>query len=86
MLTLKKKMVMHSRIKHSSKLNRQHGCRIRYDNIYPTSSTPTGLTMDPEVWGAFFDKVNYVGAFGSKATAWTNGWTEFWINPKIIIS
>ena len=47
------------------------------DNIYPTSSTPTGLTMDPEVWGAFFDKVNYVGAFGSKATAWTNGWTEF---------
>lgn len=47
------------------------------DNIYPTSSTPTGMEIDPEMWGDFFDKVNYVGAFGSKVTAWTNGWTEF---------
>ena len=47
------------------------------DNIYPTTNTPTGKTIDPDVWGAFFDKVDYVGAFKSKAQAWTNGWTEF---------
>ena len=47
------------------------------DNIYPTANTPTNKTIDPSKWGAFFDKVNYVGAFKSKAQAWTNGWTEF---------
>ncbi len=47
------------------------------DGIYPTSNTPTNKTIDSAVWGAFFDKVNYVGAFQSKSQAWTNGWTEF---------
>ena len=47
------------------------------DNIYPTAATPTNMMMDAEKWGPFFDKVNYVGAFKSKAQAWTNGWTEF---------
>ena len=35
------------------------------------------MEMDGEKFGAFFDKTNYPGAFKSKATAWTNGWTEF---------
>ncbi|MFK8011710.1 MAG: hypothetical protein AB8B80_06695 [Marinicellaceae bacterium] len=45
--------------------------------IYPTAATPTNMSIDPEKWGAFFDKVNYVGAFKSQSQAWTNGWTEF---------
>ncbi len=47
------------------------------NNIYPTANTPTGKNMDPNIWSAFFDKVNYVGAFKSESHAWTNGWTEF---------
>ena len=47
------------------------------DNIYPTAGTPSVMEMDGEKFGAFFDKTNYPGAFKSKATAWTNGWTEF---------
>lgn len=47
------------------------------DNIYPTAVTPTNFNIDAVVWGDFFDKVNYVGAFKSKSHAWTNGWTEF---------
>jgi len=47
------------------------------NNIYPTSATPTNMTLDAAKWGAFFDKVNYVGAFKSQSQAWTNGWTEF---------
>lgn len=47
------------------------------DNIYPTTGTPSVMEMDGEKFGAFFDKTNYPGAFKSKATAWTNGWTEF---------
>jgi hypothetical protein len=47
------------------------------DNIYPTSATPSNRTIDSAKWDAFFDKVNYVGAFKSKSQAWTNGWTEF---------
>jgi hypothetical protein len=47
------------------------------DNIYPTSATPSNKTIDSTKWDAFFDKVNYVGAFKSKSQAWTNGWTEF---------
>jgi hypothetical protein len=47
------------------------------NGIYPTSATPTNLIIDSNNWDAFFDKVNYVGAFKSKAQAWTNGWTEF---------
>ncbi len=46
-------------------------------NIYPTAATPANMAIDPEVWGSFFDKVNYVGAFNTKSQAWTNGWTEF---------
>lgn len=47
------------------------------NNIYPTANTPAGMMMDAEKWGAFFDKVTYRGAIKDKATAWTNGWTEF---------
>ena len=47
------------------------------DNIYPTSATPSNRAIDPTKWDAFFDKVNYVGAFKSQSQAWTNGWTEF---------
>lgn len=45
--------------------------------IYPTANSPAAMMMDAEKWGAFFDKVTYVGAFKDQATAWTNGWTEF---------
>ena len=45
--------------------------------IFPTSNSPAGMMMDGEKWGAFFDKVNHIGAFKNQATAWTNGWTEF---------
>jgi len=47
------------------------------DGIYPTSNTPAVMSMDGTKFGAFFDKTNYAGAFKSKASAWTNGWTEF---------
>lgn len=47
------------------------------DGIYPTAATPTGKNIDPQLWGAFFDKVDFVGAFPSKTQAWTSGWTEF---------
>lgn len=47
------------------------------DGIFPTATTPKGLNIDPTVFGAFFDKVDYVGAFKSKSHDWTEGWTEF---------
>ena len=47
------------------------------DNIFPTDATPGVGAIDGTKFGAFFDKTNYVGAFKSKAGAWTNGWTEF---------
>ncbi len=47
------------------------------NGIYPTTDTPTGMAIDAEKWGPFFDKVNYIGAFKDQSTAWTSGWTEF---------
>ena len=47
------------------------------DGIYPTANTPAVMPMDANKFGAFFDKTNYAGAFKSKASAWTQGWTEF---------
>lgn len=47
------------------------------DDIYPTANTPAVMPMDANKFGAFFDKTNYAGAFKSKASAWTQGWTEF---------
>lgn len=47
------------------------------DGIYPTANTPANFVIDPAIWGDFFDKVNYAGAFSSQGQAWTNGWTEF---------
>ena len=37
----------------------------------------SGYALDPEVYGEFFDDVDYVGAFASKESAWIMGWTEF---------
>jgi hypothetical protein len=38
----------------------------------------SGYTCDPEIYAdAFFDDVDYIGAFRSRSDAWTYGWTEF---------
>jgi hypothetical protein len=46
--------------------------------LLPTSNSPllTGATFtNPRISGAFFDKVNFRGAFGT--TNWTTGWANF---------
>lgn len=49
-------------------------------NPLPTSGSPllSGATWTGKAADAFFEKVNFRGAFG--ATNWTQGWTEF--NPQ----
>ena len=37
-----------------------------------------GYTLDPAVYDDFFDDVDYIGAFRSRGSAWTQGWTEFY--------
>ena len=37
-----------------------------------------GYTLDPAVYDDFFDDTDYVGAFRSRGSAWTQGWTEFY--------
>ena len=52
---------------------------VTLDGAYLPAGSPYlgGYTLDPEVYGEFFDDVDYVGAFGSKESAWIMGWTEF---------
>ena len=47
------------------------------NGIYPTANTPGVQAMDPNKFGAFFDKTNYAGAFKSQSQDWTAGWAEF---------
>lgn len=49
------------------------------DGIFPPANASylRGKNIDPAVFGDFFDKVEFSGAFGSEGTAWTSGWTEF---------
>ncbi len=49
------------------------------NNIYPPAGASylNGKVMDFSIFGDFFDKVEYSGAFSGQGTAWTNGWTEF---------
>lgn len=49
------------------------------NSIYPPAGASylSGKTIDSNVFGDFFDKVDYAGAFSGQDTAWTHGWTEF---------
>jgi hypothetical protein len=52
---------------------------VTLDGAYLPVGSPylSGYALDPEVYGEFFDDVDYVGAFASKESAWIMGWTEF---------
>ncbi|WP_395374127.1 hypothetical protein [Marinicella sp. W31] len=47
------------------------------NGFIPADNTVRGFTIDATRFGAFFDKVDYAGAFDSQSAAWTNGWTDF---------
>ncbi len=50
---------------------------VNLDGIYPTVNTPRGFSLNRELFGDFFDSVNYSGAIGDKSQDWTSGWSEF---------
>lgn len=50
---------------------------VNLDGIYPTSDTPRGFSLNREIYGDFFDSVDYSGAIGDKSQDWTRGWSEF---------
>lgn len=61
----------------------QPNSTIASPNFGPIAGSPltgkTGLFTDALVSGAFFDKVDFIGAFKSNSDAdnWTKGWTNF---------
>ena len=60
--------------------NAQMGNRaeaVNLDGIYPTPDTPRGFNLNREIFGDFFDSVDYSGAIGDKSQDWTRGWSEF---------
>lgn len=66
----------------SAWFNAQNGNQVldpALNNIYPPmgASYLSGQIIDPAKFGAFFDKVEFSGAFPSEGSAWTHGWTEF---------
>ncbi len=50
------------------------------DGVFPpeNASYTQGFYLDPEVYGEFFDHVDYIGAFYSRDSAWIWNWTEFY--------
>lgn len=49
------------------------------DGVFPPANAAylSGYELDPEVYDDFFDKVDWIGAFRSRDSAWHYGWTEF---------
>ena len=49
------------------------------DGIFPPANAAylSGFPLDPEMYDDFFDDVDYIGAFRSRAAAWIWNWTEF---------
>ena len=51
------------------------------DGIYAADGADymSGYPLDPMVYGEFFDKVDYIGAFRDRqaASAWHYNWSEF---------
>lgn len=49
------------------------------DGPFPPAAAPylSGFELDPAVYDDFFDKVDWIGAFRSRDSAWHYGWTEF---------
>ena len=49
------------------------------DDVFLPEDSPylSGYELDPDIYDDFFDKVDYIGAFGSRESAWIWGWTDF---------
>ncbi len=50
------------------------------DGVFPPANAAylSGFELDPEVYGDFFDHVDYIGALRSRESAWIWNWTEFY--------